>query len=84
MNIAKAEISGAGWIPVACFLATGALPGLSTNLVKLAGMHDLGALPLLAWSLIGAALIPGAGAAVQHKWPPLIRRTARYFVVSAL
>ena len=51
MNNAKAEQSGAGWILVACLLAIGALLGLSTNLAKLAGMHGLNALPILAWSL---------------------------------
>ena len=56
--------SGAEWVPVACLLATGALLGLSTNMAKLAGMHGLNALPFLAWSLVGGALILGARAAV--------------------
>ena len=51
MNNAKARQSGAGWIPVACLLAIGALLGLSTILAKLAWMHGLSALPFLAWSL---------------------------------
>ena len=84
MNDANVGSSGAGWVPAACLLATGALFGLSTNLAKLAGMHGLGALPFLAWLLVGAALILGATAAVRHKRSPLNRRTAEYFVVSAL
>ena len=51
MNNAKAEQSSAGWILVVCLLAIGALLGLSTNLAKLAGMHGLNPLPILAWSL---------------------------------
>ncbi|MBC7942242.1 MAG: DMT family transporter [Chitinophagaceae bacterium] len=83
MNL-KSGHPGAGWVPFACLLVTGALLGVSTNLAKLAGMHGLSALPFLAWSLLGAALILGGTAAVRHRWPPLSRRTAEYFVVSAL
>ena len=84
MNNADVGSSGAEWFPVACLFATGALLGLSTNMAMLAGMHGLSALPFLAWSLVGGALILGARAAVEHTWPPLNRRTAEYFVVSAL
>ena len=84
MNNRNVASSGAEWVAVACLLATGALLGLPTNMAKLAGMHGLGALPFLAWSLVVGALICGATAAVRHKRPPLNRRTAEYFVVSAL
>ena len=70
MNNANVGSSGAEWVPVACLLAIGALLDLSTRMAKLAGMHGLGALPSLAWSLVGGALILGATAAVRHKRPP--------------
>ena len=84
MNNANVGRAGAEWVPGACPVATGALLGLPTNMAKLAGMRGLGALPFLAWSLVVGALILGATAAVRHKRPPLNRRTAEYFVVSAL
>ena len=84
MSNIQAVQSGTGWVSVACLLATGTLLGLSTILAKLAGMHDLGALPFLACAFMGAALILGARAAGQHPRPPSNRRTPAYFVVSAL
>lgn len=71
-------------VPFACLLASGSLLGVSTNLAKLAAMSGLAPLPFLAWSVLGAAAVLFAVAALLGRLPPLDARTLEYFLVSAL
>lgn len=73
------------WLaPLIYLLAGGTLMGLSTNLAKLAGDHQLSALAFLFWSISGAAPILLALAAFRHHLPPVNVRTVEYYAVSAL
>ncbi len=71
-------------VPFVCLLATGSLIGLSANLAKLAAEAGLGALPFLAWSVAGAAVVLMIVALRARKLPTLTARTTEYFVVAAL
>ena len=57
--------------------------GLSNNLAKLAGDAGLPPLAFLAWSVSGASLLLIGLAAARGELPPLNRRTAEYFALSA-
>lgn len=74
-----------GWVvPLACLLVTGSLLGLSTNLAKLAAGAGVAPLAYLAWSTLGAAVVLLTVSAWRRTRPPLNRRTAEYFLASAL
>ncbi|MBA3833467.1 MAG: DMT family transporter [Chthoniobacterales bacterium] len=74
-----------GWlVPLLCLLAVGSLMGLSINLAKLAGKLELHPLAFLFWSVVGAAIILTAVAALRRDLPPLSRRAIEYYLVSAL
>ena len=80
---AGAGATGPRWVPLACLLVTGALLGLSTNVAKLAGEAGLAPLALLAWSVLGAALLLGAVAALRGDPPPVGARALEYYAVAA-
>jgi drug/metabolite transporter (DMT)-like permease len=68
----------------AILLVAGGLLGVSATLAKLAADVGLSPVPFLAWSCAGAAAVLTAVAAARGRLPPLGRRTAEYFLVSAL
>ncbi len=81
---AAPQPNSAAWVPLFCLLAVGTLMGLSTNLAKLAGEAHLPPLAFLCWSIVGAALVLLAAAAVRHRLPPVDGRALEYYLVSAL
>ncbi len=83
LNVPSSRKSG--WlVPLLCLLAGGSLMGLSTNLAKLAGKLGLHPLAFLFWSVVGAAVILMAVAALRRDLPPLNGRAIEYYLVSAL
>jgi drug/metabolite transporter (DMT)-like permease len=69
---------------LACLLGAGTLLGLSTNLAKLAADAGLQPLPLLAWSVVGSALVLVAIGGLRGRLPSITARTLEYFLVAAL
>lgn len=71
-------------IALLSLVSGGALLGLTTNLAKLAGEAQLSPLAILCWSVLGAALILLAVAALRRELPPVSAHTLEYYSVSAL
>jgi len=75
-------VPGYDWLTLACLLATGGFLGLSTNLAKLGAGAGVPALPFLAWSVTGAAVVLLVRTAMTLGLPALTWRTAEYFVAA--
>ncbi|SLN71328.1 EamA-like transporter family protein [Roseivivax jejudonensis] len=69
--------------PLASLAGAGACLGLSTTMAKIADSAGITGLPFLAWSVLGAALILFLVSYLRGDLPPVTRRTAEYFCVSA-
>jgi drug/metabolite transporter (DMT)-like permease len=77
-------VPGYDWLTLACLLATGTFLGLTTNLAKLGAAAGVPALPFLAWSVTGSAIILLTRTAMTLGLPALTWRTAEYFVAAGL
>lgn len=80
----KPGATHARFIALLCLLGGGSLLGIKMNLAKVAGDLGLSALALLAWSIVGAALMLLVLAGVRRRSLPISRRTFEYYVVSGL
>lgn len=69
---------------VALLLGIGALLGLTSNMVKLAGQQGWTPLAFLLWSLLGSGLTLLMLARVQGETPGLAPRLQRYYLLSGL
>src|SRR5690625_382860 len=80
----KPGATHARFIALLCLSGGGSLLGIKMNLAKVAGDLGLSALALLAWSIVGAALMLLVLAGVRRRALPINRRTFEYYVVSGL
>ncbi|MDX3894644.1 EamA family transporter [Pusillimonas sp.] len=71
-------------LPLLLLFGGGALLGLTTNLVKLAGGVGLTPLAFLTWSLVVATAALFLVALLRRDLPPVDSRSLRYYAVSAL
>ncbi len=77
--------SKSGWLlSFGCLLITGTLVAISTNLAKIAGTTALTPYALLAWSVLGAAVVHIGITLWRQELPPLNRRSMEYFLVAGL
>ena len=68
---------------LALLLGAGSLPGVSTNLAKIATGRGTDPLAFLAWSIAGATLVLLLATRLRGERVPLTRRTIEYFAVAA-
>ncbi|WP_434458246.1 DMT family transporter [Stutzerimonas urumqiensis] len=70
--------------PLALLIGTGALLGLTNNLVKIATTGGWQPVTFLLWSLLGAGVLLVGLAMASQARPPLGRAQLRYYMVSGL